>query len=283
MPDAWIGRITRKYGNHHPAKKKESEILVHRCIYLVSSVKLLRNKGFICRTYFVFSYSMEASSKNTGLVDQAAISLRDFILSKGFVLGDVLPGEMELAEQLGVSRTIVREALSRFRMFGIIDSRRRRGMILQSPDILKGMEMALVGNWLNATTLRELFEFRLMLEVGLSDLLFENRSDRLYKKLERIIDKEKEAKTDTERMRADAEFHAALYQATGNETLIKFQNLLYPLFKDYASEKVRNMPKPIIDHNKLLQELTSGSASSFRLAMRHHLDPHFNVMSSHQE
>ena len=110
-----------------------------------------------------FRFYMEASSRKTGLVDQATVSLREFILSKGYKPGDVLPGEIELAEQLNVSRTIIRESLSRFRMFGIVDARRRRGMILQSPDILKGMEMAMVSPWLNAGTMRELFEFRLML------------------------------------------------------------------------------------------------------------------------
>lgn len=221
---------------------------------------------------------MEAVSKKSGLVDQATVKLREYILSKRFKPGDVLPGEIELAEQLDVSRTIIRESLSRFRMFGIIDSRRRRGMILQSPDILKGMEMAMVSPWLSSGTLRELFEFRLMLEVGIADLLFAKKSDRLIKKLERIIEKENSAENESERIKADAEFHAALYQATGNDTLIRFQNLLYPLFKQYAAEKVKEFKHPVIDHSRLVKELDKGSPSSFRLAMRHHLEPHFRVM-----
>lgn len=225
---------------------------------------------------------MEAAIKKTNLVDQAVKSLRTYILSKGFKPGDELPGEIELAEQLGVSRTIIREALSRFRMFGIVDSRRRRGMILQSPDVLQGMEMAMVSDWLSGSALRELFEFRLMLEVGLADLLFEKKNDRLIKKLERIIEKEKAADNEQDRMRADAEFHSALYSATQNETLIRMQSMLYPLFRDYAHEKVKRFPKTIIDHTRLLNELLNGTPASFRLAMRHHLDPHFQVMAEEQ-
>ena len=246
--------------------------------FLGLTYKINRISIFICHTYCLISIFMERSSKSSSLVDQAVTKLREFILSKKFKPGDVLPGEIDLAEQLGVSRTIIREALSRFRMFGIVDSRRRRGMILQSPDILKGMEMAMVSPWLTAGTLRELFEFRLMLEVGIADLLFEKKSDRLIKKLERIVEKENDAENESERMKADAEFHAALYAATGNETLIRFQNLLYPLFKHYASERVKELPNPIIDHKRLLSELEKGSPSSFRLAMRHHLEPHFMVM-----
>lgn len=226
---------------------------------------------------------MERNAKSSGLVDQAVLKLRDYILSKGFEPGDVLPGEIELAEHLGVSRTIIREALSRFRLFGIVDARRRRGMVLQSPDILKGMEMALVSAWLGSGTLRELFEFRLMLEIGLADLLFANRSDKLFKKLERIIEREEQAGSEAERLKADAEFHASLYAATGNQTLIRFQDLLYPLFTQYAVQKVKAFPKPVVNHARLLQELESGSPSSFRLAMRHHLEPHFQVQDQGDE
>lgn len=226
---------------------------------------------------------METAVRKTGLVDQASKSLREYILSKGFKPGDVLPGEMELAAHLGVSRTIIREALSRFRLFGIIDSRRRRGMVLQSPDILRGMEMAMVSDWLATGAIRELFEFRLIIEVGLADLLFARKNDRLIRRLERIIEKEKQADSDAERIRADAEFHAALYSATRNETLIRFQSLLYPMFRTYACDRVKGAPKPVVDHARLLHELVNGSPTTFRLAMRHHLEPHFAVMQADKD
>jgi len=226
---------------------------------------------------------MERTSKSAGLVDQAVLKLREYILSKAYKPGDILPGEIELAEHLGVSRTIIREALSRFRMFGIVDSRRRRGMVLQSPDFLKGLDLALAAAWLGVGTLRELFEFRLMLEIGLADLLFEKKSDKLIKKLSRIIEKEEQASSESERMKADAEFHSALYAATDNQTLIRFQDILYPLFNQYASKKVKAFSKPIVNHSRLLQELEAGSTASFRLAMRHHLEPYFQVQAGEAE
>ncbi len=106
----------------------------------------------------------KAAQRSNGLADQATKKLRDFIIREKFQPGDLLPGEIELSQKLGVSRTIIREALSRFRMMGIVESRRRRGMILQSPDILSGVELALDASWLQKETHREVFEFRLMLE-----------------------------------------------------------------------------------------------------------------------
>ncbi len=226
---------------------------------------------------------MEKASNSTGLADQATIELRDFILKQKFQPGDLLPGEIEFSQQLGVSRTMIREALSRFRMMGIIESRRRRGMILQSPDFLKGLEFALDGSWLKNETLREMFEFRLMLEIGLADFLFVIKKDRLIKKLERIIIKEDGLTKESMRIKADAEFHTALYEATGNQTLIRFQKMLYPLFVKYASVRAKNMPKPLVTHNGLLEVLKTGAPDTFREAMRQHLEPHFQIQSSNPE
>ena len=116
-----------------------------------------------------------------------------------------------------------------------------------------------------------------MLEIGLADLLFEKKSDKLISKLESIVEKEEQASNEADRMKADAEFHSSLYAASGNQTLIRFQDLLYPLFKQYASDKVKEHPKPIVNHARLIQELNNGTPASFRLAMRHHLEPHFQV------
>ena len=221
-----------------------------------------------------------ASNKTTGLADQATVQLRDFIIKKKFRPGDLLPGEIELSVQLGVSRTIIREALSRFRMMGIIDSRRRRGMVLQSPDFLNGMELAMNGSWLQQDTLKDMFEFRLMLEIGLADFIFVSDRSHLIKKLERIIAKEKEVIKNTERMKLDADFHSAIYNSTGNSSVIRIQKLLYPLFVKYASKQKTMNASNRLSHSDLLNEIKNGTAESFRIAMRQHLDPHFKALES---
>jgi len=223
---------------------------------------------------------MAAALKTKGLADQATVQLRDFLRKQKYQPGDILPGEIELSEKLGVSRTIIREALSRFRMMGIVESRRRRGMVLRSPDFLNGMELALDSSWLETQTMSEMFEFRLMLEMGLGDFLYSSNRDKLIKKLERIVAKEESVTKDSERMKLDAEFHAALYEATGNNSLVRFQKMLYPLFVKYASKRVKDHPEPDVNHRNLLEEIKTGTAESFRDAMRKHLEPHFQVRAS---
>ena len=55
-------------------------------------------------------------------------------------MGDSIPNEIELSSALGVARSVLREALSRLKMMGMIESRTRRGMILTEPFILGGMK-----------------------------------------------------------------------------------------------------------------------------------------------
>jgi len=67
------------------------------------------------------------------MADIVEIRLREFLKKKSFKPGDALPKELELAESLGVSRNVVREALSRLRMLGMVETKKKRGMILSRP------------------------------------------------------------------------------------------------------------------------------------------------------
>ena len=63
------------------------------------------------------------------LVDHVEDRVLSYLSEHDFKLGDKLPSEHELAVSLGVTRSVVREALSRLKMLGIVESRTRRGMV----------------------------------------------------------------------------------------------------------------------------------------------------------
>jgi DNA-binding FadR family transcriptional regulator len=77
------------------------------------------------------------------MADVVEVKLRQYLKNKPFLPGDALPTEAELAEALGVSRNVLREALSRLRMLGMIESKKKRGMVLTKPDILGAFEKVL--------------------------------------------------------------------------------------------------------------------------------------------
>ena len=143
--------------------------------------------------------------ENLSQVDKIEMSLQEYLRTENFQPGDPLPKEMELAKAMGVSRTAIREALSRFRTLGIIESRKNRGMLIARPDVFNIVGRILTPQLLDEDTLNEIFEMRLVIEVGLGDLLFLHRHNIDFKKLNDIIKKEQKATQKLEIVKYDIE------------------------------------------------------------------------------
>src|SRR5688572_8585956 len=213
----------------------------------------------------------------TTMADQVETHLREYIIKRSIKPGDSIPKETELAEGLGVSRNVVREALSRLRMLGLIESRKKRGMILTQPDVMKGLERILHPTILDTEVRKQLFELRLVLEVGLGDLLFERKTEAQLKKLAAVVEREQKATTQIERVRCEVDFHATLYEMAGNETLKRFQTILMPVFEyvvEYES-KLDHTSTGSVTHADLVKILLGNNREEFPNAMRKHLLPHF--------
>jgi GntR family transcriptional regulator, transcriptional repressor for pyruvate dehydrogenase complex len=220
------------------------------------------------------------SIDTSSLVDKVESSLVQLLQDRKLGVGDVIPKEIELAETLGVSRTVVREALSRLRMMGLIESKKKKGSVITSPDLF-GMMMSKSMNphILDQETLKGMFEIRLLLEIGMADFLFHRITKEDIKELREIVSNEPNV-TDYHLFNIDHEiaFHGKLYEITGNETLKKFQKLLLPIF-DYVHNsgllKKQPMLKKFVSHKGLVDILENGSPELFRNAMRNHLENHF--------
>ena len=76
------------------------------------------------------------------LVDQVEEKLIQYFKEQGLRPGSSIPNENELSASLGTGRTVLREALSRFKMTGMIQSRTKRGMTLAEPSLLASMGAA---------------------------------------------------------------------------------------------------------------------------------------------
>jgi DNA-binding FadR family transcriptional regulator len=199
--------------------------------------------------------------------------LREYFTKRSFKPGDALPTELELSKALGVSRNVVREALSRFRMLGIIETKKKRGMVMSNPDILGAFEKVLDPLIMDDSTLQDIFELRLVLETGLADLLYIRKTDKAIAELERIAAAEE---TDTHfRVQNEIAFHGKLYEMTGNDTLKRFQIMLLPIFAYVITQE----KKPIqgkVSHKDLVEILKHGTKEDFKKGMLAHLQPHFD-------
>lgn len=215
----------------------------------------------------------------SSLVDRVEASLVELLQDKKLKVGDSIPKEIELATALGVSRTVIREALLRLRMMGLIESKKKKGAVITSPDIFGLLGKSMNPHILDQETLREIFEIRLVLEIGMADFLFQRVTPEDIAALREIVNKEPDV-TDYHLFNISHEiaFHGKLYEITGNETLKKFQGMLLPVF-DYVHKSglLKHQPllKTFVSHKGLVDVLEKGAPAEFRVAMRDHLENHF--------
>ena len=210
----------------------------------------------------------------SSMADVIELRIREYLKKKSFKPGDALPREIELAEALGVSRNVVREALSRLRMLGLVETKRRRGMILTNPDILGTLERVMDPLIMDEDTLQDIFELRLVLEMGLADILYIRKTEKDIGELEEIVENEVATTDHTFRIKNEIAFHGKLYEITGNKTLKRFQSLLMPVFAYLMTTKTNHKSGPVT-HKDLVEILKNGTKLDFREGMYEHMLPHF--------
>lgn len=216
----------------------------------------------------------------SSLVDKVENSLVDLLIKKHLSVGDTIPKELELAETLGVSRTVIREALTRLRIMGLIESKKKKGSVITSPDLFGMMSKSMNPHILDQETLKEIFEIRLVLEIGMADLLFHRITKEDIAELRKIVADEPPAtQYHLFNINHEVAFHGKLYEITSNNTLKKFQKMLLPVF-DYVHNsgllKKQPLLKTFVSHKELVDILENGDSEKFRNGMRSHLENHFS-------
>jgi DNA-binding FadR family transcriptional regulator len=160
-----------------------------------------------------------------GLQGNMTASLARRLLSGEICAGETLDPEL-LAEEFGVSRTVVRESVRALSAKGMLDARPNRGTFVRprlswnllDPELLRWHAEAAPPIEL----FRQLAEVRVIVEPDAARLAAKNRSDAQLSAIAdalsamQVIDA---ARKPEEATRADLAFHAAVLQATGNELL----------------------------------------------------------------
>ncbi|BBE20169.1 transcriptional regulator, GntR family [Aquipluma nitroreducens] len=223
----------------------------------------------------------------SSLVDKVEMNLIDYFSKKKLQPGDSIPKELELAEIMGVSRTVIRETLTRLKTMGLIESKKHIGTIIKSPDLSSIMQKSMIPGILDEGTLKDIFELRLTIEVGMSDLVVTRVTDKDIEELFSIVKNEISPSENT-LFDVDYEilFHSKLYEITGNQTLKSFQKMLLPVFSYVYTSGLINKEiadKKYVSHKELVEVLRLKDADMFRTAMRKHLENHFKRLLSMDE
>ncbi|BBX98366.1 FadR/GntR family transcriptional regulator [Mycobacterium lacus] len=154
------------------------------------------------------------------LDEQIATSIADAILDGAFPPGSTLPPERELAEQLGVNRTSLRQALARLQHMGLIEARHGSGNVVRDPEGLThpAVVEALVRK-LGPGFLVELLEIRSALGPLIGRLAADRSTPHDSGALRAALAAVQEADTAAARQAADLAFFRVLIHGTRNRAL----------------------------------------------------------------
>lgn len=231
------------------------------------------------------SFARLSGIDTSSLVDKVEQRIIDFIRQNSLKVGDVLPKELDLAEQLGVSRTVIREALLRLKTIGLIESKKHKGSVLRNPDVLGPLRKVFHPSILDRTTLKDMFEMRLALEVGMADFIVDRITEKDLHDLRQIANDIVSGDTaDPWQVKDEIRFHGKLYEISGNKVLLELQELLIPIFQYVHQSGLLERPiveGEFISHKELVEVLKKRDADLYRKAIRKHLNNHFARILHH--
>lgn len=223
----------------------------------------------------------------TTLADQAEEKIIEFIKENELVPGNNLPNEMQFSEMMGISRSVVREAMSRLRMLGLIQSRTKRGMVITEPPLLNGFKKILVPNLLSINTLKEIMGMRISLELGLADFLFTNLRENDLDELEKIVSRQQNIGINNLSVEDEMQFHTKIYEIAGNDFILQLDTIMHPIFV-FAKQNYKNYFYPVnkqlkvsgesVTHPDLLHLMKSRDQEGYRKAMKRHLKPYWEFI-----
>ena len=198
--------------------------------------------------------------KNLSLANQVYDAIEQNILNGVYASGEII-SESKLSEELGVSRTPVREAMAR------LENERLIG-ITPSGTVVLGI---------TDRDVRDMFEVKLHLEPIVSVMASQNISQEALAKLKDIIDQQEfyTSKHNTERIRnLDTEFHDLIYSECGSPV---FQSILSPIhhkllkYRKASLEKSDRSYHSVEEHMAIYEALKAKDRMQVEMLMLEHI------------
>lgn len=190
------------------------------------------------------------------LADRAYQELRERILDLRLLPGQLLV-EPELAAELGMSRTPVREALQRLRFEGLVAASTRRGFIVTVPTV---------------ESMREVYEITAGIEGQAVKLAAERAGAETIAALERSLADQEAALTSADLgawMCADRQFHMLLREAAGNRRMLELMHQFDGQLHRARAATIHLRPKPVLsteEHRAVLDAIKARDAEAARRA-----------------
>lgn len=211
------------------------------------------------------------TTRTQALVD----ALRARIVDGDLAPGRPVPSESELVAEFGVSRTVVREAMSRLQAAGLVETLRGRGSFVLARPSTESFGVD-VGGLRSVAERVELLEFRTAVETEAAALAALRRDDDQLAAVRRAADAfARAADRPADAVAADFAFHLAVATASGNRYLRELLGTLGEPMIAMPSARLRagapRAQEVVAEHAAVVLAVQRGDAETARAAMRVHL------------
>jgi DNA-binding GntR family transcriptional regulator len=187
--------------------------------------------------------------------------LENDILSGKYNQGDCL-NELKLSEEMGVSRTPIREAFRQLELEGLVVYTPNRGVVVRG---------------FSKEDIRDIYQIRLMIEGMTARRAAENITQEYLKELEETLELEKfyTDKEDAAQIAAlDSRFHEAIYQASGSRLLIKTLKAFHHYVKHVRNISLSNPDrarKTYEEHKAIYEAMLGGDRELAEILTEQHI------------
>ncbi|MFT3960978.1 FadR/GntR family transcriptional regulator [Propionivibrio sp.] len=213
------------------------------------------------------------------LTDRVFDALTQLINGGDFKPGTRLPSELDMADRFGVSRTVIREAVSRLKSEGLVESRQGSGVFVRDrnmhtpfridPTLMDSIE-----------SVQQVVELRLSLEGEIAALAATRRTRAQMAAIKRALKQiELAEQAGKDGVEADIEFHRSIAEATGNPhflALIKFlSNFLIKatlISRSHEATKATLLQQVRDEHQRIVDAISQQDPAAARLAARQHME-----------
>lgn len=220
---------------------------------------------------------LEPVPSSPPVVERIVKAIEDAVAKGHLKPGQKLAGEVQLAQELGVSRPSVREALRVLSALGVVEVRRGEGTFITRPSFSKRIVDPLVLRlMLESPAAEHLMELRTIFETGYIGLVVEKLEADDLKILEDLVERFRDAvhaqaPVDT-LLELDIAFHMQLLEMTRNPLMIELGKSLMHFFRPSIRKALIRDPKESLrGHEQILRCIVDRDVSGARQAVYENL------------
>lgn len=213
------------------------------------------------------------SSERKSLKKMIIQEIKQYIIDHELKAGDQLPTERKFTELFGVSRSVVREALSFLENTEIITVRQGHGAFLNETNFENLLDNFFFLWQINSGKMKEIVGLRALFESSaIDEIVKANRKDELDR-LKELVENSAGLTTPEEFRNADLAFHKELLKATGNELFIQMTNMITSYFFQVQHVQLTHTEYQAIikEHQEIVAALLAGDAERAKKLLTNHM------------